>query len=653
MSTFLAAESLLSLAATVTSDQHVESVLRNIVQGLASQPSVALTRIWLLPSADFPVPPEAPSDSAVRAGYLRLAASAGTPTDSPGEDWSFLQGHFSRMSFNVGKVGEVAANRSPILIKDVASQNEWIVRPEWAKREEIRSFAGHPLIFRDELLGVIGVFSRKPLVEQEFAWLGLFANQAAIAIANARAFENVHKLERQLRQIVDAIPQMIAVLNPNGTVLYANQTSLDYTGLTIKELMGGGFRDRAFHAEDVARLRTERLKALSYGRPFENEQRVLGKDGQYRWFLMQYNPVIGEDGRVTRWYATATDIEDRKQTEERMRNENLALREQIDRDSMFEDIVGSSASLRIVLKQVSKVAPSDSTILILGETGTGKELVARAIHKRSKRAERAFIAVNCAAISPSLIASELFGHEKGAFTGATQRRLGRFEAASGGTIFLDEVGDLPQEVQIALLRVLQEREVERVGSAKPIPVDVRILAATHRDLEKLASEGEVRQDLLYRLNVVPIRMPSLRERAADIPLLAGYFINRFGNKFGKKFRAIDKKSLQLLQAYDWPGNVRELQNVIERAVTLSDSDTFAVDATWLKRTPSEGVPSTALNGVLLKQEKAMIEAALAESRGRVSGPAGAAAKLRIPTKTLDSKIKRMGIDKYRFKSQID
>jgi formate hydrogenlyase transcriptional activator len=652
--TFLAAESLLSLAATVTSDQHVESVLRHIVQGLASQPSVALTRIWLLPSADFPGPPEAPSDSAVRAGYLRLAASAGTPTNSPGEDWSFLHGHFSRMSFNVGKVGEVAANRSPILIKDVTSQNEWIVRPEWAKREEIRSFAGHPLIFRDELLGVIGVFSRKPVVEREFTWLGLFANQAAIAIANARAFEEVHRLERQLRQIVDAIPQMIAVLNPNGTVVYANQTSLDYTGLTIKEVMGGGFRDRAFHAEDVARLRSKRQEALSRGKPFENEQRVLGKDGQYRWFLMQYNPVIGEDGRVTRWYATATDIQDRKQAEEWMRNENLALREQIDRDSMFEDIVGSSESLRKVLKQVSKVAPSDSTILILGETGTGKELVARAIHKRSKRAERAFIAVNCAAISPSLIASELFGHEKGAFTGATQRRLGRFEAASGGTIFLDEVGDLPEEIQIALLRVLQEREVERVGSDKPIPVDVRVLAATHRDLEKLASEGEVRQDLLYRLNVVPIRMPSLRERAADIPLLVEYFINRFGNKIGKKFRSIDKTSLQLLQAYDWPGNVRELQNVIERAVTLSDSDTFAVDATWLERKPSEVArPAAALSGALVEQEKAMIEAALAESRGRVSGPAGAAAKLRIPTKTLDSKIKRMGIDKYRFKSQTD
>ena len=556
------------------------------------------------------------------------------------------------MSFHVGKVGEVAATRNPILIKDLAAQNDWIVRPEWAKREGVRSFAGHPLIFRDELLGVIGVFSRKPLVEQEFTWLGLFANQAAIAIANARALEEVHRLERQLRQIVDAIPQMISVLSPDGTPLYVNQTTLDYTGLTIKEVMAADFRDRAFHSEDVARLRTDRLEALSRCKPFENEQRVLRKDGQYRWFLIQYKPLHDEQGRVIRWYATGTDIDDRMRAVERMRNENLALREQIDRDSMFEDIIGSSEPLRKVLTQITKVAPSDSTVLLLGETGTGKELIARAIHKRSTRAERAFIAVNCAAIPPSLIASELFGHEKGAFTGATQRRLGRFEAASGGTIFLDEVGDLPPEIQIALLRVLQEREVERVGSDKPIPVDVRVLAATHRDLEKLVSEGKFRQDLLYRLNVVPIHMPSLHGRAADIPLLVEYFIARFGRKVGKKFRTIDKKALQLLKAYEWPGNVRELQNVIERAVILSDSDTFTVDETWLKREPYESArPANTLSGVLLGQEKEMIEAALAECRGRVSGPTGAASKLGLPTRTLDSKIKRLGIDIYRFKSQ--
>jgi formate hydrogenlyase transcriptional activator len=300
---------------------------------------------------------------------------------------------------------------------------------------------------------------------------------------------------------------------------------------------------------------------------------------------------------------------------------------------------------------VTKVALSDSTVLILGETGTGKELIARAIHKRSKRASRAFIGVNCAAIPPSLIASELFGCEKGAFTGATQRRLGRFESASGGTFFLDEVGDLPLDIQIALLRVLQEREIQRIGGNTAISVDVRVLAATHRDLDVLVAEGKFREDLLYRLNVVPIVVPSLRERADDLPLLVEYFMTRFGKKAGKKFKAIEEKTLKLFQGYGWPGNVRELQNVIERAVILSDGDSCSVDETWLKLSTCRGIadPAFALNDILHKQEKEMIEAALAECHGRISGRTGAASKLGIPTRTLDSKIKRLGINKYQFK----
>jgi formate hydrogenlyase transcriptional activator len=426
---------------------------------------------------------------------------------------------------------------------------------------------------------------------------------------------------------------------------------LNYTGLTIEDVLTPGFRKRIFHPDDWDRITDARKISLPRGIPWEIEQRALGKDGKYRWFLIRYNPFCDEQGRVIRWYATGTDIDDRVKEEERTRNENLALREQIDRDSMFEDIVGSSEALGRVLRQVAKVAPADSTVLILGETGTGKELIARAIHKRSKRAQWAFIGVNCAAIPPSLIASELFGYEKGAFTGATQRRLGRFESANGGTIFLDEVGDLPPEIQITLLRVLQEREIERVGSNKPISVDVRVLAATHRDLNALVAEGKFRRDLLYRLNVVPIQVPSLCERSADIPLLVEYFIARFGKKAGKKFRTIDKKTLKLFQAYGWPGNVRELQNVVERAVILSDGDTFSVDESWLKLEPPQvATPRTvALNGTLHKQEKEMIEAALAASHGQISGPAGAAASLGLPARTLDSKIKRLGINKYRFK----
>jgi formate hydrogenlyase transcriptional activator len=462
--------------------------------------------------------------------------------------------------------------------------------------------------------------------------------------------EKLRDDERELRRITDAIPQAIVVLGPAGEPLYANRATLDYTGLTADDVVNPGFRERIFHPEDLDRLRENRNTALERGLPFETEMRSLRNDGEYRWFLIRYNPFRNEQGQLTRWYATGTDIDDRVKAENRTRNENLALREQIDRESMFEDIVGSSESLRKLLRQVTKVAPSDSTVLILGETGTGKELIARAIHKRSARAERAFIAVNCAAIPPSLIASELFGHEKGAFTGATQRRLGRFEAANGGTIFLDEVGDLPSDVQIALLRVLQEREIERVGSNRPIPVDVRVLAATHRDLIALVALGKFREDLLYRLTVVPIEIPPLRERLADVPLLVEYFIDRFAKRAGKKFRTIDKKSLKLFEGYNWPGNVRELQNVIERAVILCEGETFSVEESWLKRElPPKFARPEPLNGMLVKQEKQMIEVALAESDGRISGPTGAAAKLGLPSRTLDSKIKRLKINKYRFK----
>lgn len=332
-----------------------------------------------------------------------------------------------------------------------------------------------------------------------------------------RTEEKLREDEREIRRITDAIPQTIVVQNPSGVSIYANQAFLDYTGLTIDDVIASDFRERVFHPEDLERLHDEREAALLRGLPFEIEQRALRKDGCYRWFLIKFNPLRDEHGQIIRWYATGTDIDDRKRNEDRTHNENLVLREEIDRSSMFEEIVGSSEPLRRVLSQVAKVAPTDSTVLILGETGTGKELIARAIHKRSNRSGRAFIRVNCAAIPSSLIASELFGHEKGAFTGAMQRRVGRFESADSGTIFLDEVGDLPPETQIALLRVLQEREFERVGGSQTVPVDVRVVAATNADLSAAVAEGTFRQDLFYRLNVFPIQMPALRERADDIP----------------------------------------------------------------------------------------------------------------------------------------
>jgi transcriptional regulator with GAF, ATPase, and Fis domain len=319
---------------------------------------------------------------------------------------------------------------------------------------------------------------------------------------------------------------------------------------------------------------------------------------------------------------------------------------------MFEEIVGTSKALKAVLSRIAKVAPTDSTVLITGETGTGKELIARAVHKRSQRCSRAFVTVNCAAIPRDLIASELFGHEKGAFTGATQRRLGRFELADGGTIFLDEIGELPAETQIALLRVLQEHEFERVGGTESIRTDVRVIAATNRDLEAAIAAGMFRSDLFYRLNVFPIEVPPLRERREDIRLLVEYFIDRYATKAGKSIHGVNKKSLELLQSYPWPGNIRELQNVIERSVIVCDTENFSVDESWLSRQPLASEPKTRpeLPRKLAAQEKEMIEAALRESRGRVSGPSGAAAKLGIPGSTLETKIRSLKISKNRFKT---
>ena len=830
--------------------------------------------------------------------------------------------------------------------------------------------------------------------------------------SGTRMKANLHQDEQELRQIVDLIPQAIIVLNPEGKAVYANRIALEYTGLSLSEVQADNFRDRVFHPQDTQRLRETRKNALSGTTPFENEQRARRKDGRYRWFLIQYSPLLDDNGKVIRWYATGTDIEDRKLTEtlrsaeksalemiadgaslrevldrlcdstdaevapsvttillmdadgkrlhhgggrrvpvewiskivpvpvaleaglcgtaaflkervivpdvaidanwpeqyrdlairngiraawsepiltndndvlgtfalyshearvptdedlalirgagrialiaierqraqaalakahddleserdrlrllvevqkalvtnldlrslltgltasltrvtecdfvglglpdslsgklrmhfacylegrgtvkegmtiplhgsasgkafrtgqlvclnkvesehpdpeiydtregqefyrhvalnegvpsgyflplvrgseviavlqltkhgrkplkpqeaeflsafagqlsaavgnalehaalvdarERLASEQVYLREEVVRSSMFEEIVGSSKELRVIQSQISRVAPTDSTVLIQGETGTGKELIARAIHNRSKRSNRVFICVNCAAISPSLIASELFGHEKGAFTGALQKRIGRFESADGGTIFLDEVGELPPEMQTSLLRVLQEREFERVGGNQSIHVNVRVLAATNRDLDSAVNEGSFRKDLFYRLNVFPIQVPPLRDRVDDIPLLVEYLVDRYTQKAGKRIRSISKRTLQLFQDYDWPGNVRELQNVIERAVILCDGETFQVDASWLKPSALVAKASVAFAADVADREKAMIEQALRDSRGLISGPSGAAAKLGLPRQTLESKIRKLRINRYRYKT---
>jgi PAS domain S-box-containing protein len=840
---------------------------------------------------------------------------------------------------DVGLCGTAAFLKTRVIVPDVATEPVW--------REDLRDIAikngiragwSQPILTNDSrVLGTFAIYSAESRVptDTELALIVGSGRIAFFAIERQRsqealrtALDRTRKSEEELRRMTDVIPQTITVLNPDGRAVYANRVALEYTGLSLDEVRANDFRARVFHPDDVKRLREERQKALSGNVPFENEQRALRKDGTYRWFLIRYNPLLDENGKVIRWYAAGTDIEDRKQVEEQLRREqdelrakhellelaqraahamafdwyiqkdvntwspeqealyglspgtfdgkyeswkrlihpddwplivkalnhshetgnisaefrvvwpdgsvhwllargqmfmdaegrpyrmvgftaditprkvaeealrrnegylaeaqrlthtgsygwsvttgqliywseelyrlydfdpddglppfeifqerihpgdraraadaiektirekvpneilfravlpdgsvkyiqsvgrpvlgesgevievigtnmdvteqhnaraalehafeeiknlkdrlhreNIALREDIARSAMFEEIVGSSPALYKVLVQVEKVASTDSTVLILGETGTGKELIARAIHNRSKRANRAFATVNCAAIPPSLIASELFGHEKGAFTGATQRRVGRFESADGGTIFLDEIGELPPEIQVALLRVLQERQFERLGGHQPISVDVRILAATNRDLVAAVAQGAFRQDLFYRLNVFPIQLPALRDRTDDIPLLVEYLVERYAHKASKKIRNISKETLDLFQTYSWPGNIRELQNVVERAVILCEGETFSVDASWLAAVPPGCVSTTApLASDLARREKTIIENALREAQGRISGPTGAAAKLGLPRQTLESKIQRLGIKRQRSKS---
>jgi PAS domain S-box-containing protein len=586
---------------------------------------------------------------------LQVKAEATTGRDSVAV--RTLEAPISSAAVSESVLRYVVRTQEQVIIDDASVPNSFST-DEYLREKRTRSVACLPLVKQGELIALL--YLENKLTSNVFTpgrlkILEVLASQAAISLENSRLYDEIQRAEeavrrsaKQLRDVIETMPAMAFTALPDGSTDFVNRRFSDFTGLTASD--AGPHRRNTVHPEDLETHVRKWQTCLATGEPFENEVRHRGKDGQYRWFLVRGLPLRDEDGNVLKWFGTLTDIEDRKQAEERLRNENIALREEISKASMFEEIVGSSPALQGAVAQVAKVAQTDATVLILGETGTGKELLARAIHKRSRRAGGAFIRVNFAAIPPSLIASELFGHEKGAFTGALQRRLGRFEAADGGTIFLDEIGELPQEAQVALLHVLQEREIERVGSSQPIAVDVRVLAATNRDLEAAVARGTFREDLFYRLNVFPIRLPPLRERAEDIPILVEYLVGRFAKQTGKRIRNIEKSTLQLLQAYDWPGNVRELQNVIERAVVLSEGETFAIDESWLaskQNKPLHVAPVT----TLADGERALIEAALTQSQGRISGPRGAAAKLGIPRQTLEWKIRTLKIDKLAFRQR--
>lgn len=579
-----------------------------------------------------------------------------------------------RISPHAGCCGAAAFLKERVIVADVATDINWLDEyRDLAIKSGIRAAWSEPILTKDgEVLGTFALYSSASRIptDAEIELIEGARHIALIAIERQRsqaalalALEKIKTNEESLRLIVDSIPGQIAVMTAGGEVELVNRQILEYFGKTTEELQNWA-TSNSFHPDDILPTIDAWKRALETGQPFEFENRGRRADGVYRWFHVRARPLCDTEGRIVRWYILATDIDDRKRSEgelgkafeeikglkDRLHDENVALREQIDQVFMFEEIVGSSPALKTVLSSIVKVAPTDSTVLITGETGTGKELIARAIHKGSRRAGHAFISVNCAAIPSSLIASELFGHEKGAFTGALQQRQGRFELAHSGTIFLDEIGELPAETQLALLRVLQERQFERVGGSRVIAVDVRVIAATNRDLEAAIAAGVFRSDLFYRLNVFPIDVPPLRQRTKDIPMLIECFVKRHAEKARKKISKIDKTTLKLCQSYHWPGNIRELQNIVERSVILCTGDTFWIDEAWLS---SHNAPRRASSHLLTENlhnyEKELIEAALAESNGIVAGPNGAAVKLGIPRSTLDLKIKQLNIRKHTIR----
>jgi PAS domain S-box-containing protein len=567
-----------------------------------------------------------------------------------------------------GPCAEAARRKTQVIVSDVASDTRWDTYG-WraaALTHGLKACWSTIILASNGLvLGTFAIYWREPRspTEHDEKIIEQITHLAAVAIERKRNEAALQESEERFRLIVDSIPGFVFTLSATGEVELLNRQALEYFGKTTEEWKNSPIFD-AVHPDDLPRVIEAWRRWLEIGQPHDLELRQRRADGVYRWFQSRALPARDTEGRITGWYILLTDIDDRKRAEgelekafeeikrlkDRLHDENVVLREQIDQAFMFEEIVGSSPALKTVLSSIVKVAPTDSTVLITGETGTGKELIARAIHKGSQRAGQAFITVNCASIPSSLIASELFGHEKGSFTGALQQRQGRFELAHSGTIFLDEIGELPAETQIALLRVLQERQFERVGGNRVLSADVRVIAATNRDLSAGIAAGAFRADLFYRLNVFPIDVPPLRNRKEDIPMLVEYFVKRYAEKARKQINKIDKNTLKLCQSYHWPGNIRELQNIVERSVILCSGDTFWIDEAWLS---SQDAPrpksSGSLTQHLQRYEKELIEAALAESNGKVAGPNGAAAKLGVPRSTLDLKIKQLKIKKITIR----
>jgi formate hydrogenlyase transcriptional activator len=621
------------------------------------------------------------------------------------------------MPLNARKTGVIGASGTPILIKDLAPDNEWIARPDWARREGIRAFAGYPLVFRGKTLGVLALFSRQPLDEQCFIWLRMFADQAAVAITNARAFEDqkraeaaARRSEARLRTLLSANNAIISHLSEDAALRAVSGTlrqtlAFDFAALALYHSERDAFRILAVEGQfdDVRPGQEVCRERNGMGWVFDHQtalvRRDLGKEQPYaseRGFateemrsqcivpLLTRGSCIGvlaiasrkanvydnEDAEFLQEIANqiALAIENMKSYEEiaalkaRLETENVYFQEEIRQEHDFDEIVGNSPVLLELLRKVDLAAPSESNILLFGETGTGKELIARAIHARSTRKDRPLVKVNCGSIPTGLVESELFGHVKGAFTGATANRTGRFELANKGTLFLDEVGELPLETQVKLLRVLQEQEFEPVGSSRTIRVDVRVIAATNRDLEKAVRAGLFRSDLYFRLNVLPLVVPPIRERRSDIPQIVMFFMERFSKRAGKKLVGASQQTMDALTNYSWPGNVREIQNVIERGVVLTRGmvlnlgpDLLPIDTPGAKATlastitedlwaqPSPVTVPSSMPLSLEEVERRHILSVLERTGWVINGNKGAAALLGVHPSTLRSRMAKLGI----------
>lgn len=528
-----------SLVLDMGQERSLDELVKLIVTRMAARTEVALVRIWLKRPGDMCVTCRMRDECPDQTSCLHLVASAGNSLVNPQELWNGLHGDFCRIPLGIRKVGHIGATGEPIVVPDIERDHLWIARQDWAKAEGIHGFHGQPIMYQGEILGVLAVFTRAPITEDAPIWLRMIADHVAVAIVNAKAFDEIERLQAQL---------------------------------TV---------------------------------------------------------------------------------------ENTFLREEILEVQAFGDLVGHSPALRAVLRQIELVAPTDASVLILGESGTGKELVAREIHKRSLRKEKPLIKVNCASIPRELYESEFFGHVKGAFTGALRDRAGRFEAADGGTLFLDEVGEIPLDLQSKLLRVLQEHQYERVGDERTRQVDVRVIAATNRDLKKEVDAGRFRQDLYYRINVFPIEVAPLRERKEDIPLLAANFLELAAKKMNcGNPPKLTQAHVIALQQYDWPGNIRELQNVIERAVITSRCTTLqfglptmsgpARPSAWNRQNPQTAGPSEILTDEEMREvERENIRKALEKVNWKVYGDEGAAALLQIKPTTLVYRMQKLGLSKPR------